>query len=330
MIGLPSERHLRVEGLVQYLSADVPTLVPIDGYPPAALSISPRDETVALRVQTPASDLPDLTNYEHFDASHGSYDGVPWSEVRVSGRELLLDAYPLLCLIADRVQLEEQGFRSAVTAVLGSFKELLRGLGRLSDQEEVGLFGELLVLQRLSKSIGVDSAVVAWRGAELEEHDFGLELIDVEVKTTVAEDRRHRVSTLSQLEPTEGRELFLVSVQLTTAGLGGSTLPDVVERIRSGVENASTRDKFEALLASAGYLDAHASVYTRRFRLRTAPLAFVVAGDFPSITRPRLLAAGVAVERVHTVTYVIDLDGVPPTASRPELDEVLAGGQDDD
>ena len=39
-----------------------------------------------------------------------------------------------------------------------------------------------------------------------EEHDFGLNRFDIEVKTTLSEDRRHRVSSLTQLEPSARQE----------------------------------------------------------------------------------------------------------------------------
>lgn len=325
----PSERHLRPEGLVEYLAADVPTVVPIEGQPAVMLAIDPVGGTLALRVQTPAGDLPELSSYEYFESGQAIYDGLPWNEVRVVGASVLLDAYPLLCAIADRVQIDDQRFRPAVLEVLGAFKELLRGLGRLSDHEEVGLFGELLVLRRLAKSLGFESAVDAWRGADREEHDFGLGALDLEVKSTVAEDRRHRVTTLSQLEPTEGRDLWLASIQLTTAGIGGANLPQVVDAIRDKIVEAQARDRFEALLDASRYSDAHASVYTRRFRLRSAPATFLVDGAFPAITRPLLAGAGLALERVDNVSYVIDLGGLATAPAPPELADVIAGGQDE-
>jgi len=324
---LPSERHLRQEGLREYLAAAVPSLVPVEGTPKCFLVIDPSLQRVAIRVPWSAGELPDLSSYRHFFAETVVRDGSRWGEFGAVGSDVLIEAYPVICAVADRVQQEGKTFAVAVHEVLGTYHELMRGLGRLSDQEEIGLFGELLLLGRLIDGLGESIAVTSWRGAISEEHDFGLPDDDVEVKTTTGENRRHWIGTATQLEPTVGRPLWLLSLQITSAGAGGLSLPEVVSSVRMKIVDGKVRTVLEDRLARVRWRDDQAALYGRRFRLRTDPAMFRVDAGFPAITPSKLEAAGVPVARIKGLTYLLDLTGVstthPPSALAPV---VLTGG----
>ena len=146
--------------------------------------------------------------------------------MRIEAGESLSEAYPILCSLADRIQLQDTNFNRAAVDVLNKFRRLLQGLGRLTEAEEIGLFGELLFLVRLVQDSDGGSAVSCWTGADHEEHDFAVGGNDVEVKTTSAERRSHRVHGLNQLVANPGRALWLLSVQLTAAGPTERTLGD--------------------------------------------------------------------------------------------------------
>lgn len=326
MTALPSERHLRPEGLREYLAAAVPTLVPVEGDPKCFLVVDPALQRVAIRVPWSAGELPDLTSYRHFFAETTARDGARWGEFGATGNEVLLDAYPVICAVADRVQQDGKPFAIAVREVLETYHELLRGIGRLSDQEEVGLFGELWVLDRLIDGLGEATAVGAWRGAVSEEHDFGLPDDDVEVKTTMSETRRHWVGTATQLEPTVGRPLWVLSLQVTTAGVGGLSLPELIASLRLRIVDGTVRAVLEDRLGLVRWRDDQAALYGRRFRLRTDPATFRVDDDFPAVTPAKLATAGVAVQRVAAVSYLIDLSGLPPDTPPPALLPTTAPG----
>jgi len=315
----PSERHLRPEGLREYLAAAVPTLVPVEGDPRCFLVVDPTLERVAIRVPWSSGELPDLIGYRHFFAETTVRDGARWWEFGAIGNDVLLDAYPVICAVADRVQQDAKSFAIAVRDVIETYHELLRGIGRLSEQEEIGLFGELWVLHRLIDGLGEAVAVGAWRGAISEEHDFGLPQDDVEVKTTTGEKRQHWVGTLTQLEPTLGRPLWLLSLQVTTAGVGGLSLPELVASLRLKIENGTVRASFEENLGMLRWRDDQAALYSRRLRLRTEPAAFRVDGAFPSVTSVKLAGTGIAVERVTALSYRIDLSGFQPDTPPPAL-----------
>lgn len=323
---LPSDRHLRAEGLREYLAAAVPALVPVAGQPKCFLVIDPSLQRVAIRVPWSAGELPDLSTYRHFFAETVVRDGSRWGEFGATGGDVLIDAYPVICAVADRVQLESKAFATAVREVLETYHELLRGLGRLSDREEVGLFGELLVLDRLIDGLGESVAIRAWRGAISEEHDFGLPDDDVEVKTTTSEIRRHWVGTVMQLEPTVGRPLWLLSLQLTSAGAGGLTLPELIASVRLKVVDGTFRAVFEDRLSQVRWRDDQSALYGRHFRLRSDPVAFRVGDAFPAITPPKLAVAGVPVQRIASLNYLLDLNGLPPDTAPPALAPVITGG----
>lgn len=326
MTALPSGRHLRPEGLREYLAAAVPTLVPVDGQPRCFLVIDPSLQRVAIRVPWSAGELPDLSTYRHFFAEAVVRDGRRWDEFGATGGEVLLDAYPVICAVADRVQQEGKPFAIAVRGVLETYHELLRGIGRLSDQEEVGLFGELLVLDKLIDGLGEAVAVSAWRGAISEEHDFGLLDDDVEVKTTMGETRRHWVGTATQLEPTVGRPLWLLSIQVTSAGTGGLSLPELIASVRVKLVDGSVRAVFEERLARVRWRDEQAVLYGRRFRLRSDPAVFHVDPDFPAITPGKLAASAIPVQRIAGLTYLLDLSGLPSDTPPPVLEHATTGG----
>lgn len=323
---LPSDRHLRPEGLSEYLASAVPALVPIAGEPVVFLVVDPTLHRVAIRVPWSQGELPDLSAYRHFTAEAVVRDGARWGEFAVIGDDVLLDAYPVLCAVADRVQQDNLPFALAVQDVLGTFHELLRGLGRLTDQEEVGLFGELYVLDRLISDLGEIDAVACWRGAVSEEHDFGFADDDVEVKTTITEARRHWIATVTQMEPTQSRALWVLSLQLTTAGLGGITLPELIARIRHKLVDGAVRHRFESLLSEVRWRDDQSVLYARRFRFRTKPAAFHVNASFPAVTRAALGRAGLPVERIASVSYLIDLSGLEADPPPPVLEAIVQGG----
>ena len=243
MTGTIGDRHLTWPNLLEYLNAGAPAIVRIPGTPNCDLAIDPAELRIALRGPWPAAaDIPDLTGYRRLDTRVGTGASGDWVEFAATGRDILREAYPVLVAVADRVQLRGEGMGTAIQHVLNSYRELLSSLGRLSEHQELGLHGELIVLEHLIGSVGEHTAVDSWRGPIREEHDFGLDSYDIEVKTTLSEDRSHRISSLTQLQPSPDRNLWLVSVQLTTSGIGGTTLPQLIERIMNHLSDPASRD----------------------------------------------------------------------------------------
>jgi putative PD-(D/E)XK family protein DUF4420 len=324
MNAMPSPRHLQREGLQEYLDSGVPSKLPLAGTPEAFLVIDPTQERVAVRVPWEEGQAVDLSDYRHLSGEQVESSGIRWFEFAVMGKDYLLDAYPILCAVADRIQLEGESASVAIPEVLEVYRELLGSIGRLSDDQEVGLFGELLVFEHLARRMGIPSATTSWRGAIGEEHDFGLEDSDVEVKSTTTELRHHWIGTATQLQPTVDRTLWLVSLQFTSAGIGGRTLPMLIGDIRAMTSHEEVLSQFEVGLSKMRWSDGHASLYRRSFRLRSRPAAYMVETGFPAIT-PRLLErAGFPAQSILRVAYEVDLTFLPPAAGPPELRELMS------
>ena len=320
----PDERHLDADGLAEYLEAGVPALVSIAGTPALTLVIEPGEHRIALRAPYDGADLPELTHYRHLALSFGTTAGEDWVEFGVSGGADLVEAYPVLRSVADRVQLSGASVGSAVREVLQIHHQMLSSLGRLTEQQEIGLVGELLVLDHLIGTIGESAAIASWRGPLVEEHDFGLEDIDIEVKTTLSEERAHRISSLTQLVPNPDRALWLISVKLTLGGLAGRTLSQRVEATAESIVSTAVRELFVATLERIGWTGAQSNLYTRRFSVRGPVLAYRVGPEFPAVTPGRLSAGGVPLDRIRALSYILVLEGLSPDPPPPPILELGA------
>jgi hypothetical protein len=311
-------RHLTREGLEDYYSAGAPAVIKIEGTPIVYLIIEPKTETISLRTPFRRQSLPDMSAYQHISATTIYWNDSTWCDLRIGGAQWK-DAYPMLCAIADRVQLEGFEFGTAVLNALESFRELLSGHARLSLQEEVGLFGELVVLKHLIRRFPLREAVASWRGPDKEEHDFSVGDHDVEVKTTLSEERTHWISHLDQLSPTIERPLWLISIQLTGVNSGGRSLADLVSEIHNLLRHDPVDAEFSSKLSAAKWRTDAALHYTKRFRLRSMPAAFKIGREFPALSAGLLTHAGLDLARFRQIKYLIDLNGFPPTIHTPDF-----------
>lgn len=210
-------------------------------------------------------------------------------------------------------------FARAVVRGLARYHDLLCAAEHMPVREEIGLYGELLTLSHIVKTLSPEAALRAWRGGDFsEEHDFGVPDGDVEVKTTTADSRRHWVGSISQLEPTLGRALWLLSIQVTGAGASdGQRLPDVIDRIVDQLPTA-LHGPFETRLAGTSYRPNQPRDSFRVLRLRSAPACYRVDSGFPRLTRSVLAATEVRLDRIDEISYTIRLDGIAPAFDWPE------------
>lgn len=180
--------------------------------------------------------------------------------------------------------------------------------GILSNEAEVGLVGEIVVLMDLLK-LGMPSrtALDAWQGPLDGIQDFMIGAGAIEVKTTLSpKGFPATVNSLDQFDETLRHPLFVAGVRL---GLGstGRTLPEMVTEICSLLlEDATDLATFEVRLGHAGYLQAMADRYIRRF-VHADTLILPVGGEFPRLTR---LNTGPG---IRAARYEVDLDTVSGT-----------------
>jgi hypothetical protein len=312
-------RHVSVESFDRYLASQAPVDLPIRGTPTISVFLRPAKPELGLRIGLDAGvQVPD-TGLSNIIARSAIYEGCHYLEVVVVTANLFRDAYPVLCSMADRVQVDGMKPALAVRETLGRLASLLGEPESISMEREVGLFGELLTLAGLIANLGGPAAVAAWRGPNGEEHDFGLPDADVEVKTTISERRAHWIYSFTQLQPTTNRQLWLASHQLTAAGTGfGRTLPELIEEVGMALSGTAL-DDYDAKLNAAGWSAAHSARVTSRWERRRESAAFRVDNQFPRLTPDALRRAGLAVDRLIEVRYRVDLDGIASPDAVPEV-----------
>ena len=176
--------------------------------------------------------------------------------------------------------------------------------------------GELLVVEALLDGANAGEVLERRVGPLAEQHDFALPAVDLEVKTTLSERRRHMISGTEQLRPNPARPLWLVSIQLTRAGSGaGRSLAGVVVDLRERLHGDA---HFDSALVELGWDDDDAELYDQRYLPRSTPLAYTVDGDFPAITAERLRAAVPHVDHISDLTYRVDVtDRTPGDPGHP-------------
>lgn len=304
------DRHVSAENFDRVLRGGVPVVLTVTGTPATFVFVDPRVPELGLRIEITTGGGATDTGLSNISTRIALRDGKRYFEVVVTAADLFHDAYPVLCAVADRVQLGGLPPARALRATLNRMSSLLRTPDSFSREREIGLFGELLVLGGLIDRLGAVAAVQTWRGSEAEEHDFVLPDLDVEVKTTTSESRTHWIESLTQLVPKVERPLWLVSHQITTTGGGaGSTLVDLVDSISACADEEGCRDPLENALAHAGWRPDYRERLTTRWTKRSASRGYPVTDAFPRLTPDDLRQRGVLLDRIPGVRYRIDLDG---------------------
>lgn len=190
---------------------------------------------------------------------------------------------------------------------------------RLSEAEEIGLFGELMVVQRLIRSGRPSTEVLRiWKGPANGLRDFSLGTIDLEVKSTISPNGfPARIGSLEQLDDADDRTIYLLA-QRFTLDASGLTLPELIEEVRADLEKGDELS-FGRSLLMVGYESAFAQEYTRRF-IEADVRAYKMDDTFPRLTRSAVPLA------IKSVKYDLDLDLVgDPTAEIDEIYLALGG-----
>jgi hypothetical protein len=306
------ERHLSWDLFARRLRQGPPSLEPIHGRPEAEMFIAPGGSQIGLRVFGAVESLPPSPLAEVSIRCVGAGDAAA-AEVATSNPELFREFYAFCCDVADRIQVDGQDVPAALDETLRRWVSLLRKKPLMPEDKQVGLLGELWFLERLSSRRGWAFAGEAWRGPESEEHDFTLEGVDVEVKTTRSETRTHTIGSLTQLLPKRGRSLFVLSVQVTRVGRTETSLslPRCVARILSEARRAGepTITTVRRQIERYGWSDDDAQHYAQEWELRTAPALVPVDRRCPAIIPALLRPLGKGrASRITRVAYDVNLD----------------------
>jgi len=250
-------------------------------------------------------------------------NGQEWARFTLDARGMYAEAYGLVISV---VQAMRGGatFAAATSAAMTNMKALLAAKPRISEEKQIGLVGELLLFRSLLDTFDEYTVIDWWLGPLAEEHDYAFPAFDAEVKTTLGESRTHVIHGAGQLEPSPGRSLWLVSVQVTRAGGNpdGVGLPGLIHEIRERL--TGTRDRFVSRLSSEGWDDDDAAMYPTAYVLRTTPAAYLVDDDFPAVTRQRLRSVVPHSDLVSDVTYRVNVSGRTAGSPGQPLDTFVA------
>lgn len=195
-----------------------------------------------------------------------------------------------------------------------AWQEFMRkGAQPLGPEAEVGLVGELSTLSAIIEAgVPASTACESWLGPLDGLRDFEIGTGGIEVKSSLTSAGfPARIGSLEQLDDTVRQPLFVIGVRLRQVS-DGKSLPDMVEALRDIVCGDTEAERLlSERLVAAGYFDAHADRYTRRF-IGAGTRIVEVAEGFPRLT-PGGVPAGVS-----RASYEIDLDRAPGPAVSPE------------
>ena len=202
---------------------------------------------------------------------------------------------------------DEQRLLRVFLGRIRAWQEFMRkGAQALSAEAEIGLIGELTLLRAIIDArVPPALAIEAWVGPLDGIQDFELGTGALEVKATLSPvGFPARIGSLEQLDSTTRQPLFVSGVRLRQTD-SGQNLPEFVEAMRFVIKGDAEAERLLAeRLVAAGYFDAHADRYPRRFAL-TGTRVLEVADGFPRLT------SGMVPAGIMRAKYEIDLDKAP-------------------
>ena len=189
-----------------------------------------------------------------------------------------------------------------------------RGSKLLSLNEQMGLFGELLVLEDVFlDNLDPGDAISCWNGPMGDEQDFGYGDSLVEVKTSrTTRDREIKISSIAQLDPVSGN----ISLIHQTVGVfqdeppASLSLNGIVARISERLASASVdiHDLFFVRLLMAGY-EQHPE-YDKNHFVPVTRRIFAVEGEFPRLgsrdVRPGISKVFYSILVEHCLPFELD------------------------
>lgn len=210
--------------------------------------------------------------------------------------------------VVNAVVIQRRDPWAAVRAIVRNWQSAWKPVPpEISATVQVGLFGELFVLNNLMIPCLGAAAVGQWSGPEAERHDFVGARLHVEVKTTRRSRPEHEISRLDQLTVPAGQRLLFVSIQVEQSIGGSQTLASQIDAAVDLLRpHPAEMDDFMAKLARVGWFEEmRDSSGLLRFHMRDCQV-YEVDADFPRLTDDFTPPSGVV-----AVKYTVDLANVP-------------------
>ena len=176
----------------------------------------------------------------------------------------------------------------------------------LTEEETMGLIGELLFLKKLMGIYPKRQAIDSWSGCELTHKDFSIGNTWFEVKTTAVSSDSIKISSLEQLDSDINGNLIVYSVEKMAPEFDGVSLLKVYNWLMEDLDNQQDKDVLTDKIIEAGF---NPSVDVNKYVCRLVDKkAFVVDENFPKITHSMVNAAISKAEYSILKTQISDFE----------------------
>lgn len=247
-----------------------------------------------------------------------------WVQIAADGDENYLDVTcidaalmvtfsSLVSELLDRIDSSRESALDILRRVVDDWRRALATAGRPASREQLlGVFGELVVLERLAE-LSPSTALQTWRGREGYRHDFSRSNA-LEVKTYQSLGTpKVTIHGAHQLDPPADGTLHLLALRVEEHS-SGRTIADMIDTIVSlGVGRAELLGRSSE--ESPILLDDELRLVVEEERL------YVVDDDYPGIRASRLDAS--ALKGIDMIRFTLFLDACPEPLSGAEFSRIL-------
>jgi len=211
----------------------------------------------------------------------------------------------------------------AINTVLSNWKSFWGSENSflLSEEKQIGLFGELLFLKRISSIQSVHS-LNCWKGPSGFIHDFVFSNWSFEVKVCANTKHIHFINGLDQLDQLNDLSLGLISYLIVKSSEKQAiSLQELVDAFVTNIykNEPNLIQLFYEQLMIAGYNRSFSEEYSKNKYVIWDSRFFVVDENFPKLTKKFFKKA--ISTRVSHIRYLIDLTDWQST----HLDKVILG-----
>ncbi len=222
----------------------------------------------------------------------------------------------------------------ALARALAPFLRLVMHTLLLSEQEQVGLVGELqFLLELLESCSGLDNMAAAldsWKGPDMALRDFFRDGHAVEVKAS-SSGTQHDVGMEQLVSASTEERLFLCSVQVRRDSSAPVKLPHIVSRVEAALRDQDLIERFHDYLnryGTSGYHQSQAGTYLLEpgFFVERATIRRIDSAS--GILRRSSFVDGGPPSSVSRIRYHLDASSIPLArrVERARLFQALTSG----
>lgn len=186
-----------------------------------------------------------------------------------------------------------------------SWKKLFKpNQGKLSENDVMGLIGELLFLKNIMfNKYGYDLSLESWTGPELTHKDFSLEETWYEIKSISVGKGTTKISSIEQLDSDVNGFLIVIELEKMSPSFNGLKLNSLVTEILVTLPHNIQKEFFLSKLNQYGY--DFSPEYDNFVFSCIKQEAYVVDASFPRLTR---IQVPTAVQKVQYELILAEIE----------------------